>query len=118
MGGQPNTSPAEAYEQYLGPAIAVPWTRVLLEYARPQPAERALDIACGTGGVARHVAPLIGSQGKMVALDINPEMLAVARALPAPPGARIDWQQGDAIALPLPDGERVSSNVFSACQAA
>jgi hypothetical protein len=41
--------------------------------------------------VARHVAPLVGAEGTVVALDINPGMRAVARALPAPPGAAIDW---------------------------
>lgn len=77
---------------------------MLLEYAAPQPGERALDLACGTGSVARHVAPLVGAEGKVVALDINPEMLAVGRALPAPEGATIEWQEGNAIALALPDG--------------
>jgi SAM-dependent methyltransferase len=97
-------NPAETYERYLGRAIADPWTRVLLEYAAPRPGERALDLACGTGSVARHVAPLVGADGKVVALDINPEMLAVGRALPAPAGATIEWLEGNAVALVLPDG--------------
>ena len=74
MSQQQSRNPAEAYEQYLGPAISDPWTRVLLEYAAPKPGERALDVACGTGSVARHVAPMIGAQGKMVALDVNPRV--------------------------------------------
>jgi ubiquinone/menaquinone biosynthesis C-methylase UbiE len=93
------------YEQYLGPAISDPWTSVLLEYAAVQPGQRVLDLACGTGSVARHVAPLVGAEGKVVALDINPEMLAVGRALPAPAGATIEWREGDAVALALPAGE-------------
>lgn len=101
MSHQPN--PAETYERYLGPAISDPWTRVLLEYTAPRPGERALDVACGTGSVARHVAPLVGPGGRVVALDISPEMLAVARALPAPAGAKIEWREGNAIALALPD---------------
>lgn len=105
MGGQQIASPAEVYEQYLGPAIAVPWTSVLLEYARPQPGERALDVACGTGVVARHVAPLVGANGKVVALDISPEMLTVGRAFTTPAGARIDWREGNASAPPLSGGE-------------
>lgn len=103
MGRQQSSNPAEAYEHYLGPAIADPWTRVLLEHAAPRPGERALDVACGTGSVARHVAPLVGAEGNVVALDISPEMLAVARALPAPTGATIEWREGNAIALALPD---------------
>jgi ubiquinone/menaquinone biosynthesis C-methylase UbiE len=100
-GQRPN--PAETYEQYLGPAIADPWTRVLLEYAVPQPGERALDVACGTGSVARHVAPMVGTHGKVVALDVNSDMLAVARALPPVAGATIEWLEGNAISLDLPD---------------
>jgi ubiquinone/menaquinone biosynthesis C-methylase UbiE len=95
--------PAETYEQYQGPAIAHPWTRVLLQIAAPHPGERALDVACGTGSIARHAAPMVGSEGKVVALDISPAMLAVARALPAPPGATIEWREGNAIRLDLPD---------------
>lgn len=98
-------NPAELYEQYLGSTISDPWTRVLLEYAAPQPGEHALDVACGTGSVARHVAPMVGAEGKVVAFDISPDMLAVARALSAPTGATIEWREGNAIALTLPDGE-------------
>jgi ubiquinone/menaquinone biosynthesis C-methylase UbiE len=68
-----------------------------------QPGERALDVACGTGSVARHVAPLVGAAGQVVGLDISPAMLAVARALPASAGAPIAWQEGNAIRLDLPD---------------
>jgi len=103
MSQHPNPTPAEVYDQYMRSAIADPWTRVLLEYAAPQPGERVLDVACGTGSVAWHVAPLVGAEGKLVALDINPDMLAVARSLPPPAGATIEWQEGDAVALPLQD---------------
>lgn len=96
MSPQQGPSPAEIYEQYLGPTIVHPWTSVLLEYAAPQPGERVLDVACGTGSVARHVAPLVGTHGKVAALDVNPDMLAVARALPTPAGAPIAWRQGNA----------------------
>lgn len=104
MGGhQQGSTPAEIYEQYLGPTIAHPWSRVLLEYAAPQPGERVLDVACGTGSAARHVAPLVGTHGKIVALDLNPDMLAVARTLPVPAGAPIAWRQGNAGSLDMPD---------------
>lgn len=59
MSQQQSPNPAETYEEYLGPAISDPWTRVLLEYAAPQPGERVLDVACGAGNVARRVAPMV-----------------------------------------------------------
>ena len=104
MSHQQNPNPAETYERYFGTTISDPWSHVLLEHAVAQPGERALDLACGTGSVARHIAPLVGAEGRVVALDINPEMLAVGRALPAPAGATIKWQEGNAVALALPDG--------------
>jgi SAM-dependent methyltransferase len=103
MNNPQSPDPAETYEQYLGPTIADPWTRVLLEYASPCCGERVLDVACGTGSVARQVAPIVGIEGKVVALDVNPDMLRVARRLAAPRGAAIEWLQGDAAHLDLPD---------------
>jgi ubiquinone/menaquinone biosynthesis C-methylase UbiE len=97
-------NPAETYENYFVPAMFLPWAAILLRHAAPQPGERVLDVACGTGIVARQAAPLVGVDGQVVALDMNPGMLAVARALPAPFGATITWQEGNAMALPFPDG--------------
>jgi ubiquinone/menaquinone biosynthesis C-methylase UbiE len=99
-----NPTPAEMFDRYFGPTIFGPWARVLLEHATPLPGERVLDLACGTGTVARQVAPVVGVNAKVVAVDINPDMLAVARSHPAPPGATIEWRVGDASSLDLPDG--------------
>ena len=97
-------SPADTYEHYFVPAMFLPWSTILLRHAALQARERVLDVACGTGIVARQAAPLVGTEGQVVALDMNPAMLAVARALPAPPGATIRWQEGNAMALPFPEG--------------
>jgi SAM-dependent methyltransferase len=96
-------TPAEMYESYFGPAIFIPWCRVLLEHAEPKSGERVLDLACGTGIVARHVAPRVGGGGSVVGLDINPGMLEVARGLPAPEGAPIQWREGSGEGHDLPD---------------
>ncbi|MCW5688466.1 MAG: methyltransferase domain-containing protein [Pseudolabrys sp.] len=86
------------------PAIFEPLTRATLDLARPQPGERVLDLACGTGIVARRAAPLVGDGGSVVGLDLRPGMIAKARSLPAPEGAAIDWREGDATALPFAAG--------------
>lgn len=96
-------NPAEAYEQFFVPAMFAPWTPMLLKHAAPRPGERVLDVACGTGIVARKVAPIVGAEGTVVALDLSSVMLDVARGLPVPAGARIEWREGNAQALPLPD---------------
>ena len=95
---------AETYDRYLGPAIADPFTQALLRIAAPQQGERVLDVACGTGSVARAAAPIVGAAGRVVALDVNRAMLAVGRARRPPPGAAIEWREGTAVALDLLDG--------------
>jgi len=95
--------PAGIYENYFVPAMFLPWSAILLHHAAPQLGERVLDVACGTGVVARGAAPLVGTDGQVTAVDMNPAMLAVARALPASAGAAVTWQEGNAMSLPFPD---------------
>jgi ubiquinone/menaquinone biosynthesis C-methylase UbiE len=92
----------ENYERYFVPAVGAPLAANLVETAALGPGERVLDLACGTGIVARLAAGRVGSAGTVVGLDINPGMLAVARAA-APPGTAIDWHQAPAHATALPD---------------
>ena len=61
-----------------------------------------LDAACGTGVVARLAAGRVGPDGRVVGLDLNPGMLAVAAGLPVE-GAPIGWVQADAGRLPFGD---------------
>jgi ubiquinone/menaquinone biosynthesis C-methylase UbiE len=94
---QPTESPAEIYERHMVPAIFAPWVSALLDLVAPQPGERVLDVACGTGVVARHAMSQVGARGRVVGLDLNPNMLAIARAC-AP---AVEWREGNAIALPF-----------------
>lgn len=96
-------NPAETYEAYFVPAMFLPWSAVLLRHAAPQPGERVLDIACGTGAVTRQIPPIVTQSGAVTGLDVNPAMLAVARSLPAPQGAPITWTEGSALSLPFAD---------------
>jgi ubiquinone/menaquinone biosynthesis C-methylase UbiE len=68
-----------------------------------QPA-RTLDIACGTGYLTQHL------RGEVVGLDQSASMLAEARS--RLPGG--EFVQGDALALPFPDGafERIFTSYF------
>src|SRR5438093_12300311 len=72
----------ELYERYLVPAMFGPWAAHLVALAAPQPGERVLDVACGTGVVARLVAPHVGATGHVVGLDLHAGRLAGAPALP------------------------------------
>jgi ubiquinone/menaquinone biosynthesis C-methylase UbiE len=93
---------AEIYESYMVPALFAPWASRLLETANPQPGERVLDVACGTGIVARQVALRLGANGRIVGLDLNPNMLAVALDAASRGGLAIEWQQGQAEQMPFP----------------
>ena len=53
-----------------------------------------LDVACGTGVVARLAAEQVGAAGHVTGLDVNSGMLAVARSVPSP--VAIDWLEGAA----------------------
>jgi len=97
------SSPAEVYQEFFVPAVFDPWARVLTDVARPGRGERVLDLACGTGVLARLIAPMVGPEGTVTGLDLRPGMLAVARTLPDPGGAPIDWVEGDATAMSLDD---------------
>ena len=73
-------SAAENYERYFVPAIGAPLATDLVELAALRPGERVLDVACGTGVVARHALERVGQRSKVIGTDINAGMLAVARA--------------------------------------
>jgi enediyne biosynthesis protein CalE5 len=55
-------------------------TTRLLALAAPQPGERVLELACGTGGVGIAAAELVGPSGEVVLSDVAPEMTAIAAA--------------------------------------
>ena len=93
-------SAAELYQRYLVPAITTKWAEDLVDRAQPRPGEGVLDIACGTGVVARLAAKRVRN-GQVTGLDLNPGMLAVARGVPSE-GAPITWIEGSALDLPFP----------------
>ena len=78
-----------------------PWyRRHVLQQAGLKPGMRVLDVATGTGLVAREALVLVGSEGHVTGLDPSPAMLAQARkALP------IETVEGSAEAIPLPGGQ-------------
>ena len=94
---------AENYQRYFVPAIATPVSADLLQTADLQPGERVLDVACGTGLIARLAAEQVAPSGSVTAIDIAPDMIDVAESTASPAGIDIEWQVGDATSLPFPD---------------
>ncbi|HKW39519.1 MAG TPA: methyltransferase domain-containing protein, partial [Burkholderiales bacterium] len=96
---------AEIYERTAARYLLGPWAQGLVDLAGVGKGERVLDLACGTGAVARVAAERAGASGRVTGLDLNAGMIAVARSLPAPPGAPVAWIEASAEAAGLPDGE-------------
>ena len=77
------------------------WSTILLELVAPQPGERVLDLACGSGIVARTAAPMVQPGGEVFGVDFNPAQIATARAI----DSSIEWREGDAASLPFTEQE-------------
>jgi SAM-dependent methyltransferase len=90
---------ARGYETLLVPALFAEWPARVLGVADVRPGMRVLDVACGTGVLARGAAARVADSGYVAGLDPSPGMLAVAREL-APD---VDWHEGVAESLPFPD---------------
>lgn len=97
--GQVNRSAAEIYEEFFIPALFEAWPEQVIEAAGVRPGMHVLDVATGTGVLARAVAERGGPEGRVVGLDVNEGMLAVA-ARQAP---QLTWRLGRAEALPFED---------------
>ena len=95
--GQVTRSAAEIYEEFFVPALFRPWAPIVADAAGIKAGQRVLDVACGTGVLAREAASRGGS---VVGFDRNEGMLAMARRI-AP---AVEWKVGLAEHLPFPDG--------------
>jgi demethylmenaquinone methyltransferase/2-methoxy-6-polyprenyl-1,4-benzoquinol methylase len=55
------------------------WKRYTVDQAAVRPGQQVLDLAGGTGDLARKFAPIVGSTGQVVLADINHSMLVEGR---------------------------------------
>lgn len=94
------TAAAEVYERLFVPAEFQEWTARVAGAARIGAGDRVLDVACGTGVLAREAARRSGQRGFVAAIDPDAGMLAVARR----GAAGIRWCRADASHLPFPTG--------------
>lgn len=98
------SSPARAYESFMVPFRFQPWANELIDRAPLGDGTRMLDIACGTGVVAREAARR-NATARISGLDMNPQMIAVASERSEDEGLEIDWHVGAADQLPFTDGK-------------
>ncbi len=93
-------SAAELYQRHIVPRITALWASDLVDRAKLRAGERVLDVACGTGVVARLAAERTGG-AQVIGLDLNAEMLRVARSQQDRAVKSIEWREGSALALPF-----------------
>ena len=88
------------YDRYLGPVLFEPYARDLVERLKPRKPRNVLEIASGTGIVARKLRDELGPGVYIVATDLNAAMLEFARKKFSG-DSNIEWQEADATALPF-----------------
>jgi ubiquinone/menaquinone biosynthesis C-methylase UbiE len=69
--GQVSASAAEIYEEFYLPALFLEWTPRMADAARVDAGQRVLDVACGTGVLARALVERVGPRGSVVGLALN-----------------------------------------------
>jgi ubiquinone/menaquinone biosynthesis C-methylase UbiE len=90
------------YERSLVDSLFRPWAEIMLDRAQLEPASSVIDVACGTGIVARLVQRRLRGSAPVVGVDVSAPMLDVAREIEP----QVDWRVGDAAALPVAESER------------
>jgi 2-polyprenyl-3-methyl-5-hydroxy-6-metoxy-1,4-benzoquinol methylase len=97
---------ARRYQEVLVPLMFAPSARRLVANAKLPAGAHVLDVATGTGIVARTAAEAVGGTGRVTAVDATESMLAVARSQhAAPDAAPIEYLQSTVEEAPLPSGE-------------
>nr|WP_231369094.1 methyltransferase domain-containing protein [Frigoribacterium sp. CG_9.8] len=94
---------AENYRRYLSPTVFDPWARLLVETVIPAPGDTVLDVASGTGAVARAAALAAGPTGRVIASDLSAGMLAEVSSNAGLKSAPIETLEAAATAIPLED---------------
>jgi SAM-dependent methyltransferase len=86
---------------------------------QPPPGERVLDLGCGAGFDMLLAAERVGPSGKVIGIDMTPEILAKARHNASLVGVtNVDFLLGEIETLPLADssvGLVISNGVFNLC---
>ena len=77
------------------------WKRFTVEASGVRPGERVLDVAGGTGDLARLFSRRVGARGEVVLTDVNPGMLRQGRDRLLDAGIVLPLVQCDAERLPF-----------------
>ncbi|MDA0302497.1 MAG: methyltransferase domain-containing protein, partial [Chloroflexi bacterium] len=95
---------SERYERFVAPVMAS-FVDHAVERAAVGPGSSLLDVACGTGFVARRASAVVGDSGRVVGLDLNAGMLSMARRATIDLPFRFEWAEASAQQIPYESGE-------------
>jgi SAM-dependent methyltransferase len=90
------------YDHGLGPVFFTDFAEDIARRAAASAPMRVLELAAGTGIVTRRLRDLLREETRLIATDLNPPMLEVARRKFRPEES-VEFQSADATALPFPD---------------
>ncbi len=91
------------YDQGLGPMIFVDYAADIAQRVAAGGPARVLETAAGTGIVTRKLRDALPTGAHLIATDLNPPMLEVARTK-FRAGEQVEFRPADAMALPFADG--------------
>lgn len=104
-----NTTPAprftgaipKNYDEYMGPMFFEDYAIEIANRIDPASVQVALELSCGTGRVTNHIRKVLQPTAKLIASDISPDMLAIAKEKLA--GSSIEWKSIDFTKIPFED---------------
>lgn len=95
--GQIDTSAADVYDEFFVPALFGRFVEPVADASKVGSADSVVDLACGTGALTRVLRSR--TTGRVVGVDVNPAMVAVARRH----GGDVEYREGDATDLDFED---------------
>lgn len=91
----------ETYDKYLGPLLFEPYAKDIIERIQKKKFFSVLELACGTGRVTQYLHKILPAEARIVATDLNPDMLKVAQNKIT--AKKIEWKQVDMQNIPFDD---------------
>ena len=91
------------YDEGLGPHIFESYAHDLAGRAASSSPDAVLELAAGTGIVTRALRAALPARCRLIATDLNPPMLAVAREKFSDPDANVEFRQLDAMDIVYPE---------------